>query len=170
MHLNGKLRPKPTSRLFLQDAVSGGRALMERPAALRATIARLEADHAAAPPLDLQAEAALVLARCAESAAARAQLLGHVPQLTRRLFKRMARLDDPAAPPVSMEVEGWVAGFLPAGRSRNVGPEGPLAVRVGVNISVHNFGFAQCVAYRAPVFHVVEDDVFQYELAVRVVF
>ena len=40
MHLNGKLRPKPTSRLFLQDAVSGGRALMERPAALRATWAR----------------------------------------------------------------------------------------------------------------------------------
>ena len=29
MHLNGELRPKPTSRLFLQDAVSGGRALME---------------------------------------------------------------------------------------------------------------------------------------------
>ena len=27
MHLNGKLRPKPTSRLFLQDAVSGGRAI-----------------------------------------------------------------------------------------------------------------------------------------------
>ena len=40
MHLNGELRPKPTSRLFLQDAVSGGRALMERPAALRATWAR----------------------------------------------------------------------------------------------------------------------------------
>ena len=109
-----KLLPQAGLACAVLGGVAGhpqGRHELTACGALPAFVDLLEADHAAAPPLDLQAEAALVLARCAESAAARAQLLGHVPQLTRRLFKLMARLDDPAAPPVSMEVEGWVAAL-----------------------------------------------------------
>ena len=48
-------------------------------------------------PLELQAEAALVLTRCAEAAAARSQLLasGGVPRLVRRLQLHVPLLDEP---------------------------------------------------------------------------
>jgi hypothetical protein len=61
-------------------------------------------------PLELQAEAALVLTRCAEAAAARSQLLasGGVPRLVRRLQLHVPLLDEPAP---ATAADGWAAAL-----------------------------------------------------------
>ena len=61
-------------------------------------------------PLELQAEAALVLTRCTEAATARSQLLasGGVPRLVRRLQLHVPLLDEPAS---ATSADGWAAAL-----------------------------------------------------------